>query len=299
MKKLQLLSALVIITMVFACDKKEDDPMDPMDPTTKTLTLNIDNLADVGDDATYEGWIIVNGAPKSTGTFDVDEDGNLSQSTFTLAIADLDAATDFVLSIEPVPDNDAAPSAIKILGGSFSGNDAEVSTDHGAALGDDFSSAMGDYILATPTTNDMTDENSGIWFLHIGSNGPEVGLDLPTLPAGWKYEGWTVIGGSPVSSGTFSAVNTEDDAAPYSGSDNDPPPFPGEDYVENAPGSTPFPTDLAGGVAVISIEPFPDNDPAPFQLKPLLGMISATATDHTNYTMDNISAGFPSGTVSR
>ena len=299
MKKLQLLSALAIVPMMFACDKNDEDPMDPMDPTTKTLTLNIDNLADVGDDATYEGWIVVNGAPISTGTFDVDADGNLSQSTFTVAIADLDAATDFVLSIEPVPDTDEAPSAIKIMGGSFSGSDAEVSTDHGAALGDDFSSSMGNYILATPTTNDMTDENSGLWFLHIGSSGPEVGLDLPTLPAGWKYEGWAVIDGSPVSSGTFSAVDTEDDSALYSGSDNDGPPFPGEDYVANAPSGSSFPTDLAGGVAVISIEPYPDNDPAPFQLKPLVGMIDASATDHTNYTMDNMSTGFPSGTVSR
>lgn len=299
MKKLQLLSALAIVPMMFACDKNDEDPMDPMDPTTKTLTLNIDNLADVGDDATYEGWIVVNGAPISTGTFDVDADGNLSQSTFTVAIADLDAATDFVLSIEPVPDTDEAPSAIKIMGGSFSGSDAEVSTDHGAALGDDFSSSMGNYILATPTTIDMTDENSGLWFLHIGSGGPEVGLDLPTLPAGWKYEGWAVIDGSPISSGTFSAVDTEDDSALYSGSDDDGPPFPGEDYVANAPSGSSFPTDLAGGVAVISIEPFPDNDPAPFQLKPLVGMIDVSATDHTNYTMDNMTTGFPSGTVSR
>lgn len=299
MKKLQLLSALAIIPMMFACDKNENDPMDPADPTTKTLTLNIDNLSDVGADATYEGWIIVNSTPISTGTFNVDADGNLSQSTFTVSIADLDAATDFVLSIEPVPDNDASPSAIKIMGGSFSGSDAAVSTDHGAALGDDFSSSMGGYILATPTTNDMTDENSGIWFLNIGSSGPEVGLDLPTLPAGWKYEGWAVIDGSPVSSGTFSAIDTADDSALYSGSDNDGPPFPGEDYVANAPTGSTFPTDLAGGVAVISIEPFPDNDPAPFQLKPLVGMILANATDHTNYTMDNMSSGFPSGTVTR
>lgn len=299
MKKLQLLSALAIIPMMFACDKNENDPMDPADPTTKTLTLNIDNLSDVGADATYEGWIVVDGAPKSTGTFNVDADGNLSQSTFTVSISDLDAATDFVLSIEPVPDTDDAPSAIKIMGGSFIGSDAAVSTDHGAALGDDFSSSMGDYILATPTTNDMTDENSGIWFLHIGSSGPEVGLDLPTLPAGWKYEGWAVIDGSPVSSGTFSAVDTEDDMALFSGSDNAGPPFPGEDYVANAPTGSTFPTDLAGGVAVISIEPYPDNDPAPFQLKPLVGMISVTATDHTNYTMDNMSSGFPAGTVTR
>lgn len=298
MKKLHLSLVLAAAIVATAC-KKDNENETPTDPTTKTMTLNIDNLGNVGEDYTYEGWIIVDGSPVSTGTFDVDDEGNLSKSTFSVDIAQLDAATTFVLSIEPVPDTDPAPSAIKLLGGDFSSSTADVSTGHGAALGNDFTAAMGNYILATPTTSTTDDENSGLWFLSLETGAPSTGLTLPDLPAGWKYEGWSVINGSPVTSGTFTMHDGEDDMAPYSGTDNDPPPFPGEDYIMNEPMGQTFPTDLAGGVAVISIEPFPDNDPAPFQLKPLVGMISANATDHVTYGMDNNSSSFPSGTVSR
>ena len=41
---------------------------------------------------------------------------------------------------------------------------------------------------------------------------------VPTeLPAGWTYEGWTVIDGTPVTTGTFLAVDQSDNAAPFSG----------------------------------------------------------------------------------
>ena len=230
MKTLKLASLLLASSaLIVACDK-ENETETPADPTTKTMTLNIDNLEDVGDDYTYEGWIVVDGAPVSTGTFDVDADGNLSKSSFNVDIAQLDAATDFVLTIEPVPDNDPAPSAIKLIGGAFDGDDADVSTAHGAALGDDLSDAMGNYILATPTTTTMDDEFSGLWFLDVSGGAPAVGLELPMLPDGWKYEGWAVIDGTPVTTGTFSVVDAEDDAAPFSGTDDNGPPFPGEDF---------------------------------------------------------------------
>jgi hypothetical protein len=74
--------------------------------------------------------------------------------------------------------------------------------------------------------------------------------------------------------------------------------FPGEDFLENAPAGLTFPTDLAGGVAVISIEPDPDNSTDPFTLKPLVGNIPADAVDHTLYQMGNNAAGFPTGTAS-
>ena len=115
------------------------------------------------------------------------------------------------------------------------------------------------------------------------------------MPAGWVYEGWTVIGGTPVTSGTFTAVDAVDDSAPHSDTQFAGPPFPGEDYLMNAPAGLAFPTDIAGGTAVISIEPSPDDDPAPFTLKPLVGTIPDPATDHTAYAMMNQAGGFPSG----
>jgi hypothetical protein len=76
------------------------------------------------------------------------------------------------------------------------------------------------------------------------------------------------------------------------------PPFPGEDFLVNAPAGLTFPTNLAGGMAVISIEPVPDNSTAPFLLKPLVAPIPANAIDHTDYQM-NQNLVFPTGTVTR
>jgi len=144
----------------------------------------------------------------------------------------------------------------------------------------------------------MTDENSGIWWLDPAA-GPGAGLDLPTLPDGWVYEGWAVVNGMPISTGTFTAVDAADNSAPFSGSMAGPA-FPGEDLLENAPSGLTFPLDLAGGTAVISIEPSPDNSTNPFLLKPLVGGIPMDATDHTAYNMDNnATATNPTGSVSR
>jgi hypothetical protein len=293
-KTLGLIGVLSVALLV-ACGDNDDEIMQP---TTSTLALNISGLEDLGSGYLYEGWIIVDGSPVTTGTFSVNGSGQLSQTEFELDADDLDMAAAFVLTIEPSPDTDPNPSAVHILAGDFSNSSASLSIGHGAALGDDFADAMGNYILATPTDGAMTNENSGIWFLDLSMGSPMVGLDLPTLPDGWKYEGWAVIDGVPVTTGTFTEVDMMDDAAPFSG-EMDGPPFPGEDFLMNASMDLMFPTDLAGGTAVISIEPDPDNSDNPFLLKPLVGMIPGDATDHVTYMMDLNEASFPTGTAMR
>ena len=292
MKTILTLSTLLLFVFLSSCDESEDS--DPM----KNLNLNISGLEDLGSDAIYEGWLIVNGAPVTSGTFSVDANGNMSQTSFPVNATDLDDASTFVLTIEPVPDNNAAPSDVHLLAGDFSANSASLTVGHGAALGDDFASSAGKYILATPTDGPETNENSGIWFLSLEGGSPAVGLTLPMLPAGWKYEGWTVIDGQPVTSGKFTAVDEIDEDDPFS-STMDGPPFPGEDYLVNAPSGLTFPTDLSEGTAVISIEPDPDNSPGPFTLKPLVGGIPAMAMDHFTYDMMKNLGSFPSGTASK
>lgn len=299
MKKYMSLLAIITSMTFISCDKDDDETMDPGPMNnTANLSLSLSGLEDLGADYRYEGWIIVDGNPVTTGLFTVNANGELSQTQFAVNSDDLAAASTFVLTIEPSPDNDPAPSDVHILAGDFSSDGASLSVGHGAALGDDFSAAAGDYILATPTDGMMNNENSGIWFLDP-SAGPGPGLDLPTLPAGWAYEGWAVINGTPVSTGTFTALDAMDDAAPFSGAMAGPP-FPGEDFVANAPAGLSFPTDLAGGTAVISIEPVPDNSSAPFVLKPLAAGIPADAIDHTLYSlMNNSTASFPTGSAMR
>jgi len=295
MRILILIGAISLFTF-FACSNEEPTIVPTLASTT--LTLNLNGLEDLGADALYEGWIIVNGSPVSTGTFSVDANGNLSKTEFDIDATDLSTATAFILTIEPNPDSDPNPSAVHILAGDLSGNSGMLTVDHSAALGNNFTTSTGAYILATPTDGANTNENSGIWFLDLTSGNPSQGLFLPTLPDGWKYEGWTVINGTPVTTGTFTSTIVVDDADPYS-STMPGPPFPGEDFLLNAPAGVTFPTDIAGGVAVISIEPSPDNSSAPFTLKPLVGNIPVNAVDHTTYMMNTNLASFPTGTVSR
>ncbi len=180
--------------------------------------------------------------------------------------------------------------------GSVTNGSADLTVGHGAALGSDFSNASGVYILATPTDGPDTNENSGLWFLDLSSGSPAQGLQLPMLPAGWEYEGWVVIGGTPVSTGRFNTSAEVDLDTVFSGPLSGPP-FPGEDFLFNAPDGLTFPVDLAGGTAVISVEPAPDDSTAPFTLKPLVGAIPEDARDHTVYPLQYKAGGFPSGTA--
>ena len=210
------------------CNKDDDDA-----PSTGDLTLKISGLEDLGSDYAYEGWLIVDGSPVSAGIFGVNESGELSKTSFQIDANKLKSATAYVLTIEPKPDSDPTkPSAVHILAGDFSGNSASVSIDHGSAIGNDFATATGKYILATPTDGGMTtDENSGVWWLEQPGGSPTAGLSLPTLPAsgGWKYEGWAVIGTTPVTTGKFESPSGADESAPFSGTSMGPP-FPGEDF---------------------------------------------------------------------
>lgn len=295
MSKFRALIFMSLIALTFAsCDKDEEPEI-----TTATFNLNVSGLADLGDDYAYEGWLIVDGTPVSAGIFNADGNGTLTETAFEVDADDLEKATTYVLTIEPSPDNDPAPSSTHILAGDFNGNTANLTVDHGAAIGDDFTASGGKYILATPTDGSDNNENSGVWFLNIGANGPEQGLDLPTLPAGWAYEGWAVIGGQPVSTGTFTSLNTADNAAIFSG-DMAGPPFPGEDFLNKAPEGLSFPTDLSEATIVISVEPVPDNSPNPFLLKPLVHQVPANAADHVAFDLGNNAANTnPTGSVSK
>ena len=292
MKRIVFLLTLLIGVFYFQACQKDDGP------SVANLNLNITGLTDLGSDYAYEGWIMVDGSPMTTGLFQVDSSGELTKTSFILDAAALNSATAFILTIEPFPDSDPSPSDVHVLAGDFSTNSAALTVSHQAALGTDFANANGTYILATPTDGSNTNENSGVWWIDP-SNGPSAGLGLPTLPTGWKYEGWVVMGGVPLSTGTFTSVSGSDDAAPYSGAMAGPP-FPGEDFLMNAPAGMTFPANLAGTTTVISVEPYPDNSPMPYALKPLVGDVASDATDHTPYMMmNNAAASNPSGTAGR
>ncbi len=272
-------------------------------PSSQTLVLSFQGLEPLLNGYHYEGWALVGSAALPTGKFNVSANGGL----VTVAGApipdgefqtgrDLSGATAIVLTIEPSGDTDAIPTATHILAGPVSGGTASLTAGAPMALGSNFTQASGSFILATPTDAANNNERSGLWFLSLAGGAPSASLSLPVLPAGWVYEGWAVINGRPLTTGRFTAASGADQAAPYSGP-LPAPPFPGEDYLVNAPAGLVFPTDLRGGMAVISIEPAPDDSPAPFTFKPLLLAIPATAVDHTSLALGNNAAGFPTGTA--
>lgn len=293
--KSRLIFSLALLSGLFmACSTSSDADSD-------SLTLELSGVEPLQNGFHFEGWVIIDGSPVTTGKFNIDDNGDIVSLSGSViengefeVDADLASATTFVLSIEPSGDTDDIPAETHHLSGDISNGRSTLSFAHGASLGNDFSSAAGSYILATPSDDDDTNENSGIWFLD--PSGPSATLTLPTLPAGWRYEGWAVSGGTPISTGTFTSVTGADALAPYSGP-NATPPFPGEDFLINAPSGLSFPIDLAGGVAVISIEPYPDDSDAPYTLKPLVGQIPASATDRTLYSTDNNASTFSTGSV--
>ncbi|WP_435313387.1 hypothetical protein [Cellulophaga fucicola] len=293
MKKLLLL--FMATALIVSCDSDDDTN----EPQTTNLTMGIDGLEDLGSDFVYEGWIIVNGAPVSTGVFTVDASGTPSKTAFAVDTDILNQATAYVLSIEPAVDTDPAPAATKLLSGAFAAETATVSiTD----LVGDFSSASGEFFLRTPTdeADGMNNGNDqfGIWF-GIPGTPPATGLELPVLPDGWVYEGWVVGTEGPITTGTFSdpTAQMEDSGNPFSGA-NPGPPIPGEDFFENAPTGFTFPLDVRGKTVVISIEPSPDNSPNPFLLKPLVG-VSGQETAPTTHALSLNSDSFPTGWVKR
>lgn len=295
----KLFALLIIPAFLVSCG--DDDS-----PSNTALNLTINGLEDLGSTAQYEGWIIVGGAPISTGTFTVDANGTPSATSFSANATDVAAATKFVLTIEPIPDLDPAPADAKLVAGDFNGTSATLSTGVAPALGD-FSNAAGTLFLRTPTDEMAGTANNGndiygVWFGTPGMP-PTPNFTLPTLPAGWAYEGWVVGENGPISTGTFS--NTvdlpRDSGNPFSGTlNNVGPPIPGEDFFNAAPNGETFPLDIRGRRIVISVEPVPDNSPAPFLLKPLIADLAAdAATAPTSHTFNQNLGSIPTGTVTR
>ncbi len=284
MKKL-IITAVMIVLIVMSLQSCSKDADGIVTTPLTTLTLELNGLESLNNGASYEGWIIVDDVPMSTGKFITIE----SVQTFMVNANYLEQATEFIISIEPSGDEDAIPSETKLLSGLFNENDeAMITIDE--VIGD-FFSASGKFIIATPTDLDSTNEQNGIWFEDpTGFAGVVPGLNLPDLENGWKYEGWIVFNEIPVTTGKFTSVNSSDEASSYGGTSISRP-FPGEDFLSNAPNPLIFPLDgdVQEKTVFISVEPDPDFDTlSPFFVKPLLGKAGKVNTTlHSLLINDN------------
>ena len=254
-----------------------------------TMTIAFDGLVPLGDAGDYELWFVgADEVPVSAGVFDTDG------GPVELALpAGIPGAVELKVSVET--DDDPAPSSSIVLSGAIDGAAGERSAELVADIAD-FSTASGQYILATPTDGDGPPENerSGVWWTVI----PRAqSLFVPELAEGWEYELWQVIDGQNVSGGKFTDPFAPDQSAPYSGP-TEAPPLVGEDYLLNAPEGLTFPVDLRGTEVFISVEPLPDPSADSSGIVPLSGIVPADAIDHTAYAVDNVSdSRFPSATL--
>lgn len=121
------------------------------------LQINITGLPQLSSAFVYEGWLIVNGAPISTGKFTVDQGGELSRSYFSASVDELKKATTYVLTVEPSTDRDPQPSARHVLAGTFDDNSAHLTilksteTNWIAATEDSHSTSFNTYGIAVKT----------------------------------------------------------------------------------------------------------------------------------------------------
>jgi hypothetical protein len=304
----------IVSSSVFftSCSKEDNSIANP------NLTLNVSGLEDLGANFKYEGWIMVDGSPISTGTFTVNASGVMSQTLFPVSTTSLNAATKFFVSIEPYPDTNPTMSSTRILAGSFSNKTATLDVSDVDAISNALTQSTGKYILTTPSDGANTNEKSGLWFQKsLGTPLPNLSLPTPGLllppvitfngaAVNWKYEGWVVLNGKTLSTGKFNGVLSglggiavSDDFNGYSGSIATPS-FPGEDFLKNAPTGLTFPIDLSGSKVFVTIEPNPDYSPNPSSLKILSATVPTSATAATVYSMDNtISTNAPKGTAVR
>lgn len=196
---IRLLTITLLTAVTFlACGTESEN-------TDSELALEFSGLETLQNGFHYEGWLILDDGPVTTGKFNVDANGNLvdlngssiSNGVFNVPL-DVSSASAFVLTIEPAGDVDEIPAETHHLAGTITNNTATLNFEHSASLGNSFSSSSGNYILATPTDGVNDNENSGIWFLDPSSGAAMAGLNLPTLPNGWRYEGWAVYNGVPI-----------------------------------------------------------------------------------------------------
>ena len=284
-KTIYFLTIIIGFTSITACDKDNH----PITPTQKkTLKLEISNIEDAGEDFRYENWLIVDSKAVSAGTFTVDSEGSLSKNTFEVDPQELENATKYVLTIEPYPDTDPAPSEVHFLAGDFKdSNEAIVTFNHPDAIGEDFKTAAGKYILATPTNDPELNETSGVWWIDNSNMPVTTGLTLPELPSGWRYEGWAVVEDKLYSTGKFTSVKEADLASIYSGTEPGPA-FPREDFLIDPSTSEDNILDLRDQLLVISVKPHPDTHPGrPFPLKPLEADVPSNAAHQMLFSMTN------------
>lgn len=250
MKKL-----LIIITMSFlsfwGCEYFENSST----LNTSSLELNITGLPQLPDTLAYVAWFdnddrppvfIKRLTPNAQGDVYFKEEQKLIY---------LDSAQIFLVTVERVSQinapNFTASNRIVLIG-RFSRGLCNLTL---AENFNDFSQTSAKYTLYTPTDGDLASNPfGGIWFVDsVDANRTTAGLNIPVLAGGWIYEGWIEVNNNKLSTGRFRNPKAADLFNGYSATVATIP-FPGEDFINNAPSGFTFPLNLRGAKAYVSLE---------------------------------------------
>ena len=139
-------------------------------------------------------------------------------------------------------------------------------------------------------------DDQGVWYLSMP--GPVAGLTgLPDLGAGWVYgrlgrRRFRLLPHAPTAPAPSPWVRAP--TRDMAGCNGGGPGFPGQDFTAFHCGPV---LDLDSGdfALVISIEPVPDNNPAPFQFKPLAGMVPTDGVGMAHSLSNQTGDTFPTG----
>jgi hypothetical protein len=210
------------------------------------LELTFDGLPALTQGA-YGAWLFdADGAPTYAGGF---TDG--ADVVLDAPIESLDDFVDLEITVEAnlVPE---APSAAVVLSGAIVDDGAEL------AFAFDSEEFGGQATLWSPTDDDPDNANAGVWFMvDDGAGGAIPTLELPTLPDGWKLEGWVTTQGVRLTAGRFALADEADSSCQFCGAGAIPT-VPGEDFVANLPASLTEAVDLADGETTVVVSLSPD-----------------------------------------
>lgn len=181
---------------------------------------------------------------------------------------------DAIITVETLGDSMNTEPTLRVLSGNFTG-DEQKATSALTLYGDDAftlkiktdlqDSLKNKYFLDSPTSKDLSDFASGIWFANFEPNNITQGLFLTPLPHStlnnrWIYEAWLSHDSNNrqeyISLGRFKTFDTSDytKAGEFAGDLlNEAYKFPGEDFVKQ--GNKRVLTDGTYKV-IISLQPF-------------------------------------------
>ena len=251
MKNILLSIFGIAILLLNGCDYFENS--DTID--SATIEITISGLPAIPDSMTYVAWfdnedskidsVKIHSADAVDGKFYYKSE---------MPLSDIQQAQLFWLTIEEenaVNDSTFNISDRIVLGGRFALGGCNLAIGEKALTFDTYSVTFN---LLTPTDGPNLNETSGVWFVEIDTAGEfSTGLNIPELYGGWIYEGWVEINGEYLSTGRFESTVGADLSKLY-GSPGAGLPYPGEDFLLNAPQGITFPLDLSGKMIYISAE---------------------------------------------